>query len=88
MELLTTLPRGTGPLGFYENAEQQVPIESMRFASDLPEDQHVDLRVLRTDTETFSDLVESRRYRAEEWFVDPTGRIGLCNVPIPVRTSQ
>lgn len=88
MELLTTLPRGTGSLGFYENEEQQVPIESMRFASDLPEDQRVDLRVLRTDTETFTDLVESRRYRAEEWFVDPTGRIGLCNVPIPVRTSK
>jgi len=88
MELLTTLPRGTGPLGFYESKEQQVAIESIRFASDLPKEQRIGLKVLRTDTETFNQLVESRRYRAEEWFVDPAGSIGLCNVPIPVRAAE
>ncbi len=87
MELLTTLPRGTGPLGFYESKEEQVAIELLRFASDLPEDQRVGLEVLRTDTETFQQLVEARRYRAEDWFVDPTDNIELCNVPIPVRAA-
>src|SRR3546814_4709708 len=28
MELLSVLPRGTGPLGFYEDATQRVPIEA------------------------------------------------------------
>jgi peptidylprolyl isomerase len=88
MELLTTLPRGTGPLGFYESKDEQVAIESIRFASDLPEDQRVGLKVLRTDTETFRQLVEARRYRAEDWFVDPADNIGLCNVPIPVRAAE
>jgi peptidylprolyl isomerase len=87
MELLTTLPRGTGPLGFYESKDEQVAIESIRFASELPEDQRVGLKVLRTDTETFRQLVEARRYRAEDWFVDPADNIGLCNVPIPVRAA-
>lgn len=87
MELLTTLPRGTGPLGFYESKDEQVAIESIRFASDLPEGQRVGLEVLRTDTETFRQLVEARRYRAEDWFVDPADNIGLCNVPIPVRAA-
>jgi peptidylprolyl isomerase len=88
MELLTTLPRGTGPLGFYESKDEQVAIESIRFASDLPEGQRVRLKVLRTDTETFRQLVEARRYRAEDWFVDPADNIGLCNVPIPVRAAE
>lgn len=88
MELLTTLPRGTGPLGFYEDRDAQIPIEWIRFASELPEDRRLDLQVMRTDTATFAALVESRRYRAEEWFVDPAGRIGLCNVPVPVRVAE
>ncbi len=87
MELLTTLPRGTGPLGFYENRDEQLPLNSLRFAKDLPESERVDIEILRTDTDTFSRLVESRRYRAEEWFVDPVGKIDLCNVPLPVRIA-
>lgn len=88
MELLTTLPRGTGPLGFYEREEQLVPISWMRLAADMPQDDRVALQIMKTDTETFRRLVESRRHRAEEWFVDPTDKIELCNVPIPVRTIK
>lgn len=85
IELLSTLPRGTGPLGFYEHAAQQVPIRSIRLAADLPEAQRSPLQVLRTDTATFRKLVEARRTRRESWFLQPTGRIELCNVPVPVR---
>lgn len=88
MELLTTLPRGTGPLGFYESEEEYVPIESIRFGSDVSETDRINLSVMRTDTETFQNLVQARRYRADDWFVDPTGRIGLCNVPIPVKQIE
>lgn len=85
MEVLTTLPRGTGDLGFYEDPSEYVPIESMRLGSDLPKEEQAHLEILRTDTRTFHDLVESRRNRHESWFATPTGRISLCNVPIPVR---
>ena len=85
MELLSILPRGTGPLGFYEKAEQRVPIKSIRVAADVPLAERTNLEVLRTDTPTFTALVESRRNRHDDWFKVPAGYVGLCNVPIPVR---
>ena len=88
MELLSTLPRGTGPLGFYEKPEQHVPIKSIRVAADVPEKERISLEALRTDTPTFSAYVESRRNRREEWFLDPVGHVELCNVPLPVREKK
>jgi peptidylprolyl isomerase len=85
MERLSVLPRGTGPLGFYEDPAQYVPIESLRLAADVPESERSRIEVLRTDTATFHQLVESRRNRRESWFIVPVGHVGLCNVPIPVR---
>lgn len=85
VEHLSTLPRGTGPLGFYEDPEQFVEIESIRLGSEIPRADWQDLEILRTDTPTFEALIESRRNRHESWFASPTGRVGLCNVPLPVR---
>jgi peptidylprolyl isomerase len=85
MELLSALPRGTGPLGYYEKPEQRVPIRSMRVATDLPASQRTELEVLRTDTPTFTAYVEARRNRREEWFKVPAGHVDVCNVPIIVR---
>jgi peptidylprolyl isomerase len=83
MEFLSALPRGTGPLGFYEKPEQRVPIKALRVAVDVPESQRSSLEILRTDTPTFERLVESRRNRREEWFQTPAGHIEISNVPIP-----
>ncbi|MBA8884329.1 peptidylprolyl isomerase [Dokdonella fugitiva] len=85
MELLASLPRGTGPLGFYEDAGQRLPITSVRLAAEVPEAERTPLEVLRTDTPTFAALVESRRNRRDDWYKVPAGKIGLCNVPLPVR---
>jgi len=85
MELLTTLPRGTGPLGFYTEASQRVPLKSVRVAADVPPAERTNLEMLRTDTETFTKLVDARRWRRESWFLDKVGKIELCNVPLPVR---
>ena len=86
MEVLSTFPRGTGGLGFYEDPKEYVKIESIRLGSDLPEAERSHLEILRTDTATFEALVESRRNRHESWFVEPTGHISVCNVPLPVRS--
>lgn len=86
MELLSVMPRGTGALGFYETPEERTIIRSVRLASELPASERVNLETLRTDSATFRDLVESRRTRRDAWFLQPTGRINLCNVPLPVRT--
>jgi peptidylprolyl isomerase len=88
MELLSALPRGSGPMGFYEKAEERVPIKAVRVAADVPESQRSALEIMRTDTETFQRLVESRRNRREEWFQTPAGHIEISNVPIPVREKK
>ncbi len=36
MDLLSSLPRGSGPMGFYDKPEQLVPIKSIRVAADVP----------------------------------------------------
>ena len=81
VEKLSTLPRGSGPLGFYREEGDKVPIRSLRFGTDYDPG----WQALRTDTATFAALVNARRYRREDWFVDPAGAIGLCNVPLPAR---
>jgi peptidylprolyl isomerase len=86
IELLSVLPRGTGPLGFYERPEQRVPISRVQVAADVPVAERSRLEVMRTDTAAFTALVESRRNRNEEWFKQPAGHVELCNVPLPVRT--
>lgn len=85
MEWLSALPRGSGPLGFYEKPEQRTPIKSVRLAAEVPESERTPLEILRTDTPTFTALVESRRNRRDDWYKVAAGKIDLCNVPIPVR---
>lgn len=88
MELLSSLPRGTGALGFYEAPEQLVPLKSIRLAADLPEAERSHLEVLRTDTKTFKAVVEAQRNRGGDWYKVPAGYIELCNVPVPVRRQK
>ena len=88
MELLSVVPRGTGPLGFHEAASQRVPITAVRLASEVPEAERTDLQVLRTDTPLFDAVVESRRNRRDGWYVQPAGHIDLCNITVPVRIGE
>jgi peptidylprolyl isomerase len=87
MQWLSTLPRGTGALGFYERPEQRLAIPHLRLASDVPEAERSHLQVMRTDSPSFAKLIEARRNRREDWFIDPVGHVELCNVPIPVRAQ-
>ncbi len=87
MELLSILPRGAAPMGFYEKPEQRTAISRVRLAAAVPAPQRAMLEVLRTDTQTFTDLIESRRNRRDDWYKVPAGRIDVCNVPLPVRNA-
>ncbi|MEM1260805.1 MAG: peptidylprolyl isomerase [Pseudomonadota bacterium] len=87
VEGLSSMPRGSGPLGFYESPDKPIKIRSIVLASNLPEEEQPRWQRLRTDTETFNALVESRRTRHEDWFREKVGRIGLCNVPLPTRRA-
>ena len=88
VETLSSLPRGTGFLGFYEDEKEHVRISSIRFGDDISETERVSLQVLRTDSRTFQDYVQSRTHRKESWFADPAGRIEICNVQIPVKELE
>ncbi|MHB8385678.1 peptidylprolyl isomerase [Metallibacterium sp.] len=85
MDLLSALPRGHGPLGFYRDAAHRTRILSMRLANTVPATEQPRLQALRTDTPTFTALIAARRSRRNPWFVRPAGKIGVCNVPLPVR---
>jgi peptidylprolyl isomerase len=87
MELLSTVPRGSGEMGFYTPTEPPVPIVSIRVAADVPESQRTPVEVLRTDSATFRNVLAQRRDRRESWFKYDPGVIDLCNVPLPVRKA-
>ncbi|HUL96196.1 MAG TPA: peptidylprolyl isomerase [Usitatibacter sp.] len=80
-------PRGPAPMGFYEKPSQRIPIASARLAADVPEAGRLRLEALRTDSATFKAYIASRATRKESWFKDPIGRIGVCNMPLPVRVK-
>jgi peptidylprolyl isomerase len=86
MELLSTQPRGTGTLGFYETPGEMAVIRSIRVASDVPAAQRTNLQVLRSDSATFAAITDARRTRRESFFAaNPVNRLGVCNSATPVR---
>ncbi|HBS56959.1 MAG TPA: peptidylprolyl isomerase, partial [Stenotrophomonas sp.] len=85
MELLSAIPRGPAPMGFYEDPKLRTPIVSIRRASDVPAAERTPIQVLRTDSKTFADTVEARRNRVDDFYKRPAGHIDLCNIPVPVR---
>jgi peptidylprolyl isomerase len=87
IELLSSLPRGPAPMGFYEQASLRLPIGSIRVAADVDPAQRTNIEVMRTDTATFDKIIESRRNRRDVWTKVPAGSIELCNVPLPARVK-
>jgi peptidylprolyl isomerase len=85
MPLLSGLPRGPAPMGFYTKASERTPILSVRLASELPPAQRANIQVLRTDSPTFARLIEAKRNRRDAFYTVPAGKIGLCSIDVPVR---
>ncbi len=85
IELLSSLPRGTADLGYYEKPEQRTLITRALVAADLPESERTPLEVLRTDTPLFTKYVEARRNRRDDWYLVPAGHTDVCSISIPVR---
>jgi len=83
---LSSLPRGTGPLGFYEEAEQRVPIATIQLASELPKEEQPSFEVMRTDSDAFRAFVHARANRTG-WFIRPAGAVDVCNVNLPIRRA-
>ncbi|MEO1046592.1 MAG: peptidylprolyl isomerase [Pseudomonadota bacterium] len=85
IEHLSSLPRGKGQLGFYEDPARRVPITSIRLVSALPEADQPRFEYLDTEAETFARYAEARANRRDPFFNVPAGGADICNIPVPVR---
>lgn len=85
IEHLSSLPRGTVGLGFYERPDQRVPIRSIRRASDLPEAERPRYAYLSTSSESWTHYARARANRRDDFFVRPAGAADICNLPVPIR---
>jgi cyclophilin family peptidyl-prolyl cis-trans isomerase len=88
MPLLSAVPRGPAPMGFFDKPEMQVPIKAFRVAADVPEAERSKFEVMRTDSAAFQKVVEAQRNRGGPWTKVAAGHVDLCNAPIPVREQK
>ena len=84
-EHMTALPRGTGPLGFYEKPEQRLAIKRVSIAADLPSDARPAYEWLRPESASFAKWLHLRANRHDDFYSRPAGAIDLCNALPPVR---
>lgn len=85
-EHLSSLPRGTGAMGFYEKAAERVAIVSIRLGTEvkgLPA-----YEFLSPTAPTFAAYVDARLNRRDPFFVTPAGGADVCNVPVPIRRAK
>lgn len=82
---LSSLPRGTADLGFYKDHGQDVPIASVRLASDMPAGERPAYQYMDTGSTTFARYLHVRANRHDAFYDRPAGGVDLCNVQVPVR---
>jgi peptidylprolyl isomerase len=87
IEHLSSLPRGTGDLGFYKNPSNAVPIVSIRLVSDLPANRRPSFQYLDTSSPAFEAYVHARANRRDAFFIRPAGGVDVCNAPVPIRRT-
>jgi len=83
MEHLSSLPRGTGDIGFYKTPEERTPILSIRIGTDVPGLPRYEF--LSTESKSFAAYADARANRRDAFYIRPAGGVDICNVPVPVR---
>jgi len=87
IEWLSSMPRGTGDLGFYKTPAEYSPIVSARFASDMPAATRPHFQYRATTNPRFTAWIASRKNRTPPFFVVPAGGADICNAMPPVRRT-
>ena len=85
MANLSSLPRGTGEMGFYKTAAERTPIVTVRMGdtvADLPAYEY-----LSTDSASFAAYLHSRANRQDGFYSKPAGGVDICNAPVPIREA-
>jgi cyclophilin family peptidyl-prolyl cis-trans isomerase len=83
MEHMSSLPRGTGDLGFYKTPEERTGIVSVRLGGEVPELPAYEY--LSTESDSFAKYADARANRRDPFFIKPAGGADICNIPVPVR---
>jgi peptidylprolyl isomerase len=87
IDRLSSLPRGTGDLGFYKDKAQYVPIARIRLASEMPAAERPSYEYMDTASPTFARYLHVRANRHDSFYIRPAGGVDLCNVQVPVRKT-
>ena len=88
IEALSSLPRGTAPMGFYKERSSDVPIASTRLASDIPVAERPTFEAMDTMSDSFARLIRLRANRNDDFYKIPAGGVDICNVPVPTRLAR
>ena len=83
IEHLSTLPRGKGDAGVYDDAALRVPIVSVRLGDDLAEAGRPQFEYL--DGDSFTQYVHVRANRNDPFYKVGAGGVDVCNVQVPIR---
>ena len=87
IELLSSLPRGGGAMGFYDKPEQRLGLQRVRLLADLPAAERPALQQLRSDSATWQALLDARRHRGG-WFVHSPEHLEVCSAAVPTRPAR
>jgi hypothetical protein len=85
IEWLSSLPRGTGDLGFYTAEAERAPIRSVRLASDLPAAERPRVQYRSPDNPRLRAWIAARENRSGPFFTVPAGGADVCAALPPVR---
>ena len=97
IEHLSTLPRGKGEAGVYDDPALRVPIVSVRLMSELLEEESKkrglylggsrwpSYQYLSTESDSFAQYAHVRANRHDDFYKVPAGGVDICNLPVPVR---
>ena len=85
IEHLSTLPRGKGDGGRYDDAALRVPIVSVRLGNEVPQFPQPTFEYLASDSASFAEYVRVRANRNDAFYKVPAGGIDVCNVQVPIR---
>ena len=88
IEHLSTLPRGKGGAGVYDDDSLKVPIRSVRLASDLPAGDRVAYEYLDPASPSFARYISVWQNRSDSFYQVAAGGVDVCNARVPVRAAD
>ncbi len=87
MHHIQALQRSNDFNGVVDLTDQNI-IESIRIAADMPAQKLIPIEVLKSNSQSFVQLLEARKNRTADWFVYQHDYMDACGVPLPVRLKK